>query len=103
MQRIVVFQPRGSGEEKIRAIEEHGRDVALERVNIDEALPPVIDDPEPYLPSSIEADLVLGLAVRGDLRARQPPAALSGAEGPPAARSSSLAMGMGYRRVGAHS
>ncbi len=60
MQRIVVFQQQGSGEDKIRAVRQHGRDLAIVQVvDIDEPLPPVVDDPERYLPETLEADLVL--------------------------------------------
>jgi thymidylate synthase len=60
MQRIVVFQQRGSGEDKIRGIREHGRELTIQAVvSIDQDLPVVIDDPEKYLPATIQADLVL--------------------------------------------
>lgn len=60
MQRIVVFQQQGSGEEKIRAVRERGRDLAIVQVvDIDGALPPVLDEPEAYLPDAIDADLVI--------------------------------------------
>lgn len=60
MQRIVVFQQQGSGVEKIKAVSQYGRDLEIVSVvNIDEALPPVLDDAERYLPDTIEADLVL--------------------------------------------
>lgn len=65
VQRIVVFQQGGSGEEKIRAVREHGRDLEIVQVvDIDAELPPVIDEPDQYLPDrqefvSYRADLVL--------------------------------------------
>lgn len=55
-----MFQQEGSGEAKIRALAEHGRDLAVVRVvNIDGPLPPVLDRPEALLPEDLEADLVL--------------------------------------------
>lgn len=60
VQRIAVFQQNGSGEKKIRAVREHGRDLDIVAVfDIDEALPEIIDEPEEYLPDHLEADLVL--------------------------------------------
>ena len=68
-QQIVVFQQRGSGEAKIRGIREHGRDMRIARVfDIQEDLPRVIDDTDPYLPASLEADLVLDFLRHPDLR-----------------------------------
>lgn len=68
-QRIVVFQQRGSGEAKIRGIREHGRGLRVARViDIDVDLPPVVDDAGPYLPDSLEADLVLDFLRHPDLR-----------------------------------
>ena len=68
MQKIVVFQQNGSGEGKIEGIRKHGRDIDISRVySIDEALPPVIDDAEEYLPESLDADLVLDFLKHPDL------------------------------------
>ncbi len=68
-QQIVVFQQHGSGEAKIRGIREHGRGMVIARVvDIDAELPRVIDDADPYLPDSLEADLVLDFLRHPDLR-----------------------------------
>jgi len=68
-QKIVVFQQRGSGEAKIIGIRDHGRGLSIARViDIDEDLPLVIDDVDPYLPDSLEADLVLDFLRHPDLR-----------------------------------
>jgi thymidylate synthase len=68
MQRIVVFQEHGSGEEKIRGIIAHGRDLHIARVvSVDAVMPPVIEDPAEYLPSDIRADLVLDFFRHPDL------------------------------------
>jgi hypothetical protein len=68
MQHIVVFQQHGSGEKKIKGIREHGQDIIrLEVVSIDVFLPSIVDDPEEYLPRSIEADLVLDYLRHPDL------------------------------------
>jgi thymidylate synthase len=68
MQHILVFQQHGSGEKKIKGIREHGREVIrLEVVSIDVFLPAIIDDPEAYIPKSIQADLVLDYLRHPDL------------------------------------
>ena len=67
-QRILVFQQNGSGENKIRGIREHGGSrFNLEVIDIDQSLPPVIDDAEGYLPDRIDADLVLDYLKHPDL------------------------------------
>ena len=70
LQRIVVFQERGSGEKKIAGIEEYapGR-FELDVVSIDEPLPAMIDEPETYFPETLSADLVLGFLRHPDLSA----------------------------------
>ncbi len=70
LQRIIVFQERGSGEKKIAGIEEYapGR-FELEVVSIDDPLPAMIDEPETYFPSELKADLVLGFLRHPDLAA----------------------------------
>jgi hypothetical protein len=68
MQHIVVFQQHGSGEKKVQGIRRHSLDVIrLEVVSIDIFFPPIIDNPEEYLPPSIEADLVLDYLRHPDL------------------------------------
>ncbi len=68
-QRIAVFQERGSGEQKIRGIREHGRHLTIVEIfDVDQQLPTVIDDPAAYLPSSLGADLVLDYLRHPDLR-----------------------------------
>lgn len=68
MQEIWVFQQRGSGLAKIRAISARGRGVRIARiVSLDEPLPPVIEEPEKYLPCEIHADLVLDFLRHPDL------------------------------------
>lgn len=54
-----MFQQEGSGEEKIRAVRDRGKDLAIVRVvSIDGPLPQVIDAPEALLPRELEANLV---------------------------------------------
>ena len=68
VQRIAVFQQNGSGEKKIEGIRDYGQGrFALKTVDIDQDLPPVIDDTSEYLPSEIEADLVLDFLRHPDL------------------------------------
>lgn len=67
-QRVLVMQQNGSGESKIKGIREHADGtIELDVRSIDEALPPVIDDSDPYLPERIEADLVLDFLKHPDL------------------------------------
>lgn len=70
LQRVVVFQERGSGEKKIAGIEEYapGR-FELEVISIDDLLPAMIDEPETYFPKELRADLVLGFLRHPDLSA----------------------------------
>ncbi len=70
VQRILVFQELGSGEKKIAGIEHYAPGCfALEVFSIDEPLPAMIDEPENYLPTELEADLVLGFLRHPDLAA----------------------------------
>ncbi len=67
-QKILVFQQNGSGESKIEGIRRFGGDsFLLEVVSIDEALPPIIDDADEYLPKELDADLVLDYLTHPDL------------------------------------
>ncbi len=67
-QRILVFQQKRSGENKIRGIRRHGGDCFLvETFNIDSPLPVLIEDSGSYLPETIEADLVLDYLKHPDL------------------------------------
>lgn len=67
-QRILVFQQNGSGESKIRGIRKYGKNYfSIETISIDESLPPILDDTGDYLPSDIEADLVLDFLKHPDL------------------------------------
>ncbi len=68
IQKILVFQQHGSGESKIKGIRDYGAGLFdLEVISIDSDLPPVIDDPETYLPAEIQADLVLDFLKHPDL------------------------------------
>ena len=59
-QHVLVFQQNGSGLRKISGIEKYGGGLFdIEIFNIDQSLPPVIDETAPYLPGTICADLVL--------------------------------------------
>lgn len=67
-QRIMVFQQNGSGEKKINGLRAHGKDLFdLEIINIDEVLPPVIDDTSSYFPDDFSCDLVLDFLRHNDL------------------------------------
>jgi hypothetical protein len=68
MQKIMVFQQNGSGTNKIDGINRFGaKKFVLEIFDIDESLPPVLDDTSAYLPEKIEADLVLDYLIHRDL------------------------------------
>lgn len=67
-QKLMVFQQNGSGEKKIEGLKKHGGDMfELEIVNIDDILPPVLDDTSDYLPQEISCDLVLDFLRHNDL------------------------------------
>jgi len=68
MQKIMVFQQNGSGKSKIDGINKFGaKQFIIETFDIDEALPPVIDDTSQYLPDKIDADIVLDFLKHRDL------------------------------------
>ena len=67
-QRILVFQQKGSGENKIRGIRLFGGDrFIIETYNIDAPLPDLIEHSNNYLPETIDADLVLDYLIHLDL------------------------------------
>lgn len=68
MQKILIFQQNGSGRAKIEGIKEFGQGrFTIETVDIDVLLPPVLDDTSPYLPETLEADLVMDFLKNRDL------------------------------------
>ncbi len=68
IQKIVVFQQNKSAEKKIDGIRDYGGGrFVLTCIDVDDNLPPVIDDASEYLPSEIEADLVLDFLRHPDL------------------------------------
>jgi len=68
MQKIIVFQQNGSGRAKIEGIKEFGQGkFMIETIDIDISLPPVLDDTSPYLPETLEADLVMDFLKNRDL------------------------------------
>ena len=68
MQKIIVFQQNGSGKTKIEGINQFGeKRFEIQTYDIDGPLPTVIDDSSPYLPKTIEADLVLDYLKHRDL------------------------------------
>ena len=86
-EKILVFQQNGSGERKIQGIRRFAKErFIIETVSIDEVLPPILDDTRDYLPSDIQADLVLDFLKHPDLshdlaitcRARNIPLVASG-------------------------
>jgi hypothetical protein len=86
-EKILVFQQNGSGERKIQGIRRYGKErFIIETVSIDEVLPTILDDTRDYLPSDIQAELVLDFLKHPDLshdlaiacRARNIPIVASG-------------------------
>ena len=68
MQKIVVFQQNGSGKSKVDGINKFGnKKFIVTTFDIDEFLPPIIDDTSSYLPETIDADLVLDFLKHRDL------------------------------------
>ena len=67
-QRILVFQQKGSGENKIRGIRQFGGDrFIIETYNIDAPLPVLIEHTNDYLPKTIDADIILDYLKHLDL------------------------------------
>ena len=67
-QRILVFQQKGSGENKIRGIRQYGCGrFVIQTYDIDAPLPVMIEDSNRYLPETIDADLVLDYLHHPDL------------------------------------
>jgi len=67
-QRLIIFQQNGSGEQKIAGLRKYGGDLFdLEVFNIDELLPPVLDNTSAYLPQDISCELVLDFLRHNDL------------------------------------
>ena len=67
---IAVFEEHGSGEKKIQGIKRHGSGLEIcRRFNIEESLPPIVDEPEHYIPEDFSADLVLDFLQHPDLSA----------------------------------
>ena len=68
--KIVVFEEFSSGEKKIQGITSHGSGLEISRrINIEENLPEIVDDPEHYIPEDFSADLVLDFLKHPDLSA----------------------------------
>lgn len=68
VQKIAVFQQKGSGERKIAGIRKYASDtIRLEVISIDEDMPELIEDGREYLPQEIDADLVLDFLTHQDL------------------------------------
>ncbi len=65
---ITVFEENGSGDYKIAGIKVYGQGIDIvEVVDIREALPEIIDEPEEYIPSEIKGALVLNFLRHPDL------------------------------------
>lgn len=72
MQHIAVFQRDGLGKGKVRAISEHGRDLALRVADVNGPFAPIVDEPATRFPAETAellawADLVLDHLYHPDL------------------------------------
>lgn len=68
VQRVLVFQQDGRGENKIRGIRACGEDLFhVEVFSLDHPIPSILDDSSDYLPSDFKADLVLDYLRHPDL------------------------------------
>jgi hypothetical protein len=68
MQRILIFQQKGSGEKKTAGIKKYGRGLfELQSVSINTPLAALLDDTDKFLPEVIQADLVLDFLKHPDL------------------------------------
>jgi hypothetical protein len=67
-QRILVFQQKGSGENKIKGLRQFGGSrFVIETYDIDVPLPGLIENGQEYLPPAIDADLVIDYLKHPDL------------------------------------
>jgi len=67
-QRIIVFQQNASATAKIRGISLYGGgQFKIRTISIDDALPPILDNTDDYLPKTVNADLVLNYLKHPDL------------------------------------
>ena len=67
-EKILVFQQDGNGERKIQGIWRYAKELfEVEIISVNDSLPPVLDDTTDYLPSDIQADLVLDFLQHPDL------------------------------------
>jgi len=68
IQKIVVFQQNGRGENKIQGINKYGKGLFdLEIRSLPSGLPPLLDHTNLYLPEKIDADLILDFLIHPDL------------------------------------
>lgn len=68
IQKVMIFQQNGSGQLKIDGLRKYGKGMyQLEIIDIDEILPPVLDDTSEYIPDDIACDLVLDFLKHSDL------------------------------------
>ena len=66
--KIIVFQQNGSGEKKIQGLKRFWNEgFQLQVISIDSPLPPILDSTDEYLPTELEADLVLDFLKHPDL------------------------------------
>jgi hypothetical protein len=65
--RILVFEQNGSGQDKIAGLQRYGQGMEVTVVSIDAALPEFVDNPEEFIPSVLEADLVVDYLTHPDL------------------------------------
>ncbi len=65
---VIVFQESGSAEKKISGIQRFGRNIVIKEVfSVDTDLPEFVENPEDYIYSDFETDLVLNFLKHPDL------------------------------------
>lgn len=68
VQRVTVFQQKGSGERKIAGVRKYaGEAIILDVISIDDDLPIVIDDATGFIPETLDTDLVIDYLTHEDL------------------------------------
>lgn len=66
--RLIIFQQRNSGDEKLKGITTFGENLIIEKIfNIDAPLPEFIDSPEQYIPDDFDGDVVISFLKHPDL------------------------------------
>ncbi len=67
-QKIIVYQEHGNGSRKSSGVLKYASDkIEIQLKDIDDALPPILDETDEYLSSELNCDLVLSFLTHPDL------------------------------------